>query len=82
MVIRIALQERKRVWFWEEILFNALITSPEFSAFHAEISRMDDRAGVKCIDIGDNLRNLVRRPKKGGRGVELKEINLWQQYQT
>jgi hypothetical protein len=82
MMIRLDQQEQKRVCLWEKKLSADVTTSPESSAISAENSSCDVCGKANFIDIGDNLRNLMRLPKIGRRGWELKGINLWQQYQT
>jgi hypothetical protein len=82
MVIGLFQQERKRVFFWEEILELLCVTSQFCMALEIERFCVASDDDVNPIDIGDNLRNLMRLPKIGRRGWELKGVNLWQQYQT
>jgi hypothetical protein len=60
----------------------ALITPSDWPACFAANSAGHEGDDVNFIDMGDNLRNLICQKKIGGRGGELKGINLWQQYQT
>jgi hypothetical protein len=81
MMIPLSQQERKRVFFWEDILKFACVTSQLRETQEIERCSSVSSDDVNPIDIGDNLRNLMRLPKISRCGWELKGINLWQQFQ-